>query len=130
MLSTSLVEEIADLLELGELSHRQIAARLNVSRGTVNAIASGRRGLYGKERDKPDTPITRSTPPARCPRCGYRVYLPCIICRIRELRTRQLLIQKFAAQRPRNVAAGASPPKVARNNERSRAAAMHNYRCG
>jgi hypothetical protein len=100
MLSTSLVQEIAHLLELGELSHRQIAARLSVSRSTISAIASGRRGLYGKEPNKPDTPITPTTPPTRCPRCGYRVYLPCIICRIRELRTRQLFIQKLAAQSP------------------------------
>jgi hypothetical protein len=115
MLSTALVQEIAHLLELGNLTHRQIAARLNVSRGIVGAIANGRRGLYGKEPDKPDTPITPTTPPTRCPHCGYRVYLPCIICRIRELRTRQLLIQKLAAQSPKPVAPAGAAAQRPRN---------------
>jgi hypothetical protein len=101
MHSTSLVQEIDRLLRTSTLSQRQIAARLNVSRGTVSAIASRRRGLYGKEPDDPASPITPSTPPARCPRCGYRVYLPCLICRIRYRRTRQLLLQQLAAQQLR-----------------------------
>jgi hypothetical protein len=85
MLARSLVEEIGRLLGDGKLSHRQIAARLGVSRGTISAIANGRRGLHGKEPQMDERkPPVRSSPPARCPRCGYRVYMPCLICRIRE----------------------------------------------
>jgi hypothetical protein len=97
MLSTALVHEIDRLLREGELSQRQIAARLRVSRGTVGAIASGERGLHGKERRKTYTPLTPSSPPTRCPRCGYRVYVPCIICSVREHRRGQRLLQLIAA---------------------------------
>ena len=43
MIATALVEEIRHMLREGRLSQREIAKRLGVSRGTVNAIASGRR---------------------------------------------------------------------------------------
>jgi hypothetical protein len=85
MLPTALVHEIDRLLKRGELSHRKIAARLGVSRGIVSAIANGRRGLYGK--DPPDESrrsITPTSPAARCRRCGYRVYGPCLICEARK----------------------------------------------
>jgi len=49
MLALAVVEEIERLLQEGTLSQRKIARRLNVSRGTVAAIASGQRGLYGRE---------------------------------------------------------------------------------
>jgi hypothetical protein len=82
MLSQTIILEIDRLLKEGQLSQRKIARRLGVSRGTISAIARGRRRLHGKEpwREK------RSAGPARCPACGYRVYLPCMICRAREYR--------------------------------------------
>jgi hypothetical protein len=86
MLSTSLVHEIDLLLNTGELSHRKIALRLGVSRGTVNAIASGRRGLHGRDEVKRRPPHLPTSQPTRCPQCGYRVYLPCLIC---DARSRQ-----------------------------------------
>ena len=89
MLPTTLVHEIDRLLREGELSHRKIAAHLGVSRGTISAIASGRRGLYGKEPFETYSPLVPSSPPTRCPHCGYRIYLPCLICRIREHHQRQ-----------------------------------------
>ena len=91
MLPTALVHEIDRLLKRGELSHRKIAARLGVSRGIVSAIANGRRGLYGK--DPPDESrrsITPTSPAARCRRCGYRVYGPCLICEAREHQFNQI----------------------------------------
>jgi hypothetical protein len=85
MLPTALVHEIDRLLREGQLSHRKIAARLGVSRGTVSAIAGGRRGLYGKDpADKKHPSLAPASPPTRCPRCGYRVYLPCLICVARK----------------------------------------------
>jgi hypothetical protein len=85
MLSAALIHEIDCLLKESELSHRKIAARLGVSRGIVNAIANGRRGLHGKE---PLGEERRSLAPAssaeRCSHCGYRVYPPCLICHARE----------------------------------------------
>ena len=43
MIATSVVDEIRRLLQEGCLSQRKIAAQIGVSRGTVNAIALGRR---------------------------------------------------------------------------------------
>jgi hypothetical protein len=86
MLPTSLVQEIDRMLKEGELSHRQIALRLNVSRGTISAIACGRRGLHGKDPVENRRFRTPTSAPKRCPCCGYRVYLPCLICRTRMVR--------------------------------------------
>ena len=83
MLTSALVQEIDRLLREGRMSRRKIAVHLGVSRGIVNAIATGRRGLHGSDdvlRRPTHTPTSVAT---RCPRCGYRVYLPCIICRTR-----------------------------------------------
>src|SRR4051812_48678685 len=49
MHTTDLLNEIHRLVRAGELSQREIAAHLEVSRGTVGAIASGRRSLVGRE---------------------------------------------------------------------------------
>src|SRR5262245_33982284 len=90
MLAISVVEEIQRLLDEGKLSQRKIAARLGVSRGTVGAIANGQRGLYGRE-PGPDAahPLAPLGPPERCPRCGFLVYMPCMVCNTRDYRQRQ-----------------------------------------
>src|SRR5262245_8664085 len=85
MLAKSLVEEIDRLLHEGRLSQRKIAAQLRVSRGTVSAIASGRRGVHGREVDDEERYLHhRQSGAERCPRCGYLVYMPCLICLNRE----------------------------------------------
>ncbi len=88
MLSLVLVEEIRRLLEEGQLSHRKIAAKLGVSRGTVGAIASGRRGMYGHEANGLSM-NSQSVLAERCPTCGAMVYKPCLLCRSREYKRRQ-----------------------------------------
>lgn len=91
MLSIELVHEISRLLDEGELSQRQIAARLGVGRTTVGAIASGQRGLHGHdELDEMSRARACERPTVRCSRCGYRVYMPCLICIAREYRRQQL----------------------------------------
>jgi hypothetical protein len=98
MHSSALILEIDRLLREGKLSHRKIAARLHVSRGTVGAIASGRRGLYGKDsHDYHDSPLPES-PPTRCHHCGYRVYLPCRICLARKLRQQNRMLRLLATR--------------------------------
>ena len=98
MLAKSLIEEIDRLLKQGKLSQRKIAAQLRVSRGTVSAIASGRRGLYGREAsDDEPFPLGPQSPPERCPRCGYRVYMPCQICSSRDFQERQMELRVAAA---------------------------------
>ena len=99
MLSLALVQEVRRLLDEGELSQRKIAKKLGVSRGTVGAIASGRRGLYGREPDEEDDSLCCiEVPPERCPSCGGMVYMPCVLCRAREYRSREkrlLQLQEF-----------------------------------
>jgi hypothetical protein len=94
MLPLVVVEEIQRLLAEGQLSQRKIAIKLGVSRGTVGAIASGKRGGYGREpdADQPELPST-DLPPERCQGCGAMVYMPCVLCQARRY-----------AQRRRNMA--------------------------
>jgi transcriptional regulator with XRE-family HTH domain len=89
MLAAALVEEVDRLLTEGRLSQREIAMRLSVSRGSVSAIATGRRGLAGKEPAEEVHSVARGSVPIRCPRCGYCIYAPCLICRTRAHRARQ-----------------------------------------
>lgn len=103
MLPTALAEEIDRLLRQGNLSQRSIAAQLHVSRGVVGAIARGDRKLFGRELPAKYSPLTPTSPPTRCSRCGYRVYLPCIICRTREHKTRQRILTMLAADRARHT---------------------------
>lgn len=86
MISQGTVAEICRLLGEGELNQRQIADRLGISRGTVNAIATGKRGRHGaRPRSEVGLPYDpEDAPPVRCPGCGARVYLPCIACRARN----------------------------------------------
>jgi hypothetical protein len=114
MLAISVVEEIQRLLDEGKLSQRKIAARLGVGRGTVGAIASGQRGLYGRETD-PDGPhpLVPQAPPERCPQCGFLVYTPCMICSTRDYRQRRRDERLQAA-----TSVGANRQRVARSARR------------
>jgi transcriptional regulator with XRE-family HTH domain len=88
MLPATLIAEIDHLLKEGQLSQRQIAKRMGVSRGTVSAVARGSRELHDEE---PEIDSLEDAQPLRCPVCGYRVYLPCLVCSVRIYRQQQLL---------------------------------------
>ncbi len=86
MLAPEVVEKIWSLLADGRVSQRGIARSLRVSRGTVAAIAHGRRpdytarcGLRPADLDAPAGPLER------CPGCGGKVHMPCLACRLRAL---------------------------------------------
>jgi len=81
---------ILELLAAGELSQREIAARLGVSRATVDRLAAG-----GRLRTKPEESSHRPSengdiesmlvPTHQCPGCKNMVVLyPCRICLIRQ----------------------------------------------
>ena len=86
MIPQSIINEIKQLLADESLSQRKIAKRMGVSRGTVGAIASGRRRDYVKppaaDGDDNEEP---AGPPERCASCGAMVYAPCRSCRLRRL---------------------------------------------
>ncbi len=85
MISTRVVSEIQRMLQEGRLSQRKIARHLGVSRGTVNAIAVGKRAATC-DRQGPDG--GGFVPPhgrvKRCPGCGGMVQMPCLLCFIRN----------------------------------------------
>lgn len=89
MIAPSIVGEIRDLLAKGELSQREIARRLEISRGTVNAIALGRRPDHSSPRRRG---LSDFIPPAgvpmRCPICGSKVQMPCLACQVRAIKRR------------------------------------------
>lgn len=82
MLSNALIEAAQRLLIEGKLSHRSIAKKLDVSRGSVSAIASGM--LRPHTPAVPDDGPLESGPIERCSSCGGRVYMPCRLCHVRE----------------------------------------------
>jgi hypothetical protein len=105
----STVMEIDRLLKEGYLSQREIAKKLHVSRGTVGAIANGRRPLIGKDpRDGRGRTQKDRGRAQRCPKCGHHVFLPCQICLANEFVSSQedqpspLARQRARRESPRN----------------------------
>ena len=82
MLSPAKVEKIRRLLVRGNVSQRHIAKAAGVSRGSVNAIACGKRPDY-RVTNFDDEDSGRWLPPVRRGGCGGMVYAPCRLCRIR-----------------------------------------------
>ena len=86
MIAQAIVDEIRCLLDKGTLSQRTIARRIGVSRGTVNAIAQGKRPDYSGLRRNADDFSPPAGPPRRCPGCGGMVLMPCLLCHVRAIR--------------------------------------------
>ena len=86
MIAPSLVNQVKRLLAEGRYSQRKIARMTGISRGTVGAIASGRRPDYEAIVRARQSELDEPTgPPQRCPGCGGMVYMPCRLCRVRKL---------------------------------------------
>ena len=86
MIAPSVVNQIKRLLAEGKYSQRKIARMTGVSRGTVGAIAGGKRPDYEAMTRERQSELEQPTgPPRRCPGCGGLVYLPCRLCRVRKL---------------------------------------------
>ena len=87
MIAPRVVQEVRRLLAEGKLSQRAIAKVTRVSRGTVSAIATGKRPDYETLRSarlEEESPQAAG-PPQRCPGCGGMVYMPCRACETREV---------------------------------------------
>ena len=84
MIAPNDVAAIRKLLNEGH-SHREIARKTGISRGTVGSIASGKRtDRVRQPRDECEAPLG---PIGRCPQCGGRVFTPCLLCQIRKLKS-------------------------------------------
>jgi hypothetical protein len=89
MLAPGVVDEIRSLLASESFSQGEIARRLGVSRGTVNAIATGRRTAEPARPSAGEDFTYGQGPPRRCPGCGGLVQMPCLACRVRAIQRRQ-----------------------------------------
>lgn len=87
MIHPVIIREVKQLLANGQLSHRKIAAKVGVSRGTVGAVARGVRDERWPK--KSDVWETTHGPAQRCPSCGARVYMPCRLCKVRAAVARE-----------------------------------------
>lgn len=84
MIASGIVGEIRCLLDRGEMSQRNIAIQMGVSRGTVSSIARGKRPDYeARRRQRGEDFTPPSGLPRRCPGCGRLVQMPCLACRVR-----------------------------------------------
>ncbi|MEM9352202.1 MAG: helix-turn-helix domain-containing protein [Planctomycetota bacterium] len=84
MLPLEKIKEVRKLLDDGGHSQRAIARSVGVSRGTVAQVASGARGLYGREPGEQHVGRDGlSYLPERCGGCGGLVRMPCLLCRAR-----------------------------------------------
>lgn len=86
MIAPELVQHVERLLAEGRLSQRKIAKLTGLSRGTVGAIATGRRPDYEalRRRRQEQEPPERTGPPQRCPGCGALVLMPCLACELKS----------------------------------------------
>jgi len=98
MIEAALADEIRRLLAEGRLSQRKIALRTGVSRGTVNAIALGKRVLRNRRREAAEEFPPLDGPASRCPSCGAMVRMPCLACRLRA-EQRRLRLSAAGARR-------------------------------
>jgi len=90
------VDEVRRLLAAG-VSQRKTAKSVGVSRGTVVAIAQGRR--RDAFESATDDGCQQASAASRCPGCGGMVYLPCRLCHVRGLTS----LQRRLRQRRRRV---------------------------
>lgn len=105
MLSPEQADEVRALLAK-DVSHRAVAERLGIHRGTVRMIAVGRHWTdRARQGDRPlcqspNRPVViprsrrgpmgiiypdKSAPMVRCPRCRVKVFPPCLACQLRAI---------------------------------------------
>jgi len=121
MIAAAVEREIRELLAEGTVSQRKIAQRLGVSRGTVNAIACGRRPDYAaRRREPPSGWIPPSGLPTRCPGCGGLVQMPCLACHVRAIMRRQRSVD----MRAYSVSSSSKTPAISREPCNTRTTSM------
>jgi len=83
MIKNDIIRKILHLVKQGKMSQRQIAKRLGVSRGTVQAVAHGKRLEHiPVAMNAAATWVVPSGKPKRCPDCGSWVKMPCLACQL------------------------------------------------
>jgi transcriptional regulator with XRE-family HTH domain len=101
MIALETIAEIRRLLAERKCSQREIARRLGVSRGSVVAIALGRRHCGDVSASRVEMVEEPCGPPVRCPGCGAMVYLPCVLCHVRNRRQTSRVVDREESPRIR-----------------------------
>jgi hypothetical protein len=99
MIAPPVIQEVRRLLTEDKHSQREIARMTGVSRGTVTAVANGRRRDYVPPTREDDFPPMLG-PRRRCPTCGAVVYTPCRLCLLRERISRDAKYRRRPDRRP------------------------------
>lgn len=87
MIRADAERQAEELLREGQSSGRAIARQTGLSRGTIQAMASGARPMdrareqQRRSRQRDD----RWGPSVQCPTCGGKVQMPCRLCNVRRL---------------------------------------------
>jgi DNA-directed RNA polymerase subunit RPC12/RpoP len=92
-ITLAMVEVVERMLAQGLVSQRRIAKLVGISRGTVNSIALGRRPRISTPADEFEQ---QRGPLVRCPGCGGKVFMPCLLCHVRQLKARDHGLQVCA----------------------------------
>ena len=88
MINPHTVKRIRELLTEKRYSMRTIAKIVGVSRGTVNAIAAGKRNVSNRHHHEKLYAFKHpSGEPERCNGCGGLVKQPCLKCQLRRIAT-------------------------------------------
>jgi len=106
MVSQGVVDQILRLLAEGRLSQRKISRVVGVSRGTIGAIAKGHRPRVRTTEERWGDPNRSLGPPKRCGGCGGLVYMPCLLCRTRNIQAAELARIRMNAAGDCNGASG------------------------
>jgi len=88
MIASDIVMEIRQMLAQGGISQRAIAQRMGVSRGTVWAIAQGKRHDRPRIIQGDSQFVAPAGRAVRCSGCGGLVQMPCLACYIRSYSSR------------------------------------------
>ena len=88
MLDPEKVAAVKRLVAEGGRPQRKIARMVGVSRGSVQAIATGRRPDYethrlAEKRLQEAAEVLGTSPPERCPDCGGMACMPCRACHLK-----------------------------------------------
>ncbi|MGD9720807.1 MAG: helix-turn-helix domain-containing protein [Pirellulales bacterium] len=95
MIANTKFHEALRLLAEGKLSRRKIAATVGISRATVSAIASGRCRNPDIRRAERGGDAPFAGPLVRCPGCGGKVFLPCLVCRAEAQQEREREVMRI-----------------------------------
>lgn len=106
MVGADKIQRVEDLLAADRYSYRTIALLVGVSRSIVSEVANGeRRARMAAKQAIDEAPRMLLGPVERCPGCGQRAFMPCMLCAVRaeKSRDREKQLSRYRAARSRGL---------------------------